>query len=94
MAMTDPLTGLYNRRYLGQHLEMAMQRNRTAGKPLSFLLLDIDHFKLVNDAHGHAAGDKILKQFAERIERNVRGFDLCARFGGEEFVVMMPEADL
>lgn len=93
MAMTDPLTGLYNRRYLDQHLEMAMQRNRTAGKPLSFLLLDIDHFKAVNDTHGHAAGDKILKQFAERIERNVRGFDLCARFGGEEFVVMMPEAD-
>ena len=93
MAMTDPLTGLYNRCYLDQHLEMAMQRNRTAGKPLSFLLLDIDHFKVVNDSHGHAAGDKILKQFAERIERSVRGFDLCARFGGEEFVVMMPEAD-
>lgn len=93
MAMTDPLTGLYNRRYLDQHLEMAMQRNRTAGKPLSFILLDIDHFKAVNDTHGHAAGDRILQQFSKRIQHSVRDFDLCARFGGEEFVVMMPEAE-
>lgn len=93
LSMTDPLTGLYNRRYLDQHLESAIQRNRSANKPLSLIIIDIDHFKPVNDTHGHAAGDRILQQFAERIERNVRAFDLASRFGGEEFVVVLPEAD-
>ncbi|MEC9345363.1 MAG: PleD family two-component system response regulator [Pseudomonadota bacterium] len=93
MAMSDPLTGLYNRRYLDQHLDMAIDRNRKAGKPLSVVMLDIDHFKRVNDTYGHAAGDRVLQQFSERIQRNIRGFDLAARMGGEEFLVVLPEAD-
>ena len=64
------------------------------GKPISVLLLDIDHFKAVNDSHGHGAGDAVLREFADRIRRNTRGIDLACRLGGEEFVVVMPDTDL
>ncbi|MDA1097876.1 MAG: PleD family two-component system response regulator [Proteobacteria bacterium] len=91
LAVTDPLTGLYNRRYLESHLENLMLRAAQDNKPISLLALDIDHFKLVNDTHGHAAGDEVLKEFVARIKRCVRAIDLAARIGGEEFVVIMPD---
>jgi len=93
MAMTDSLTGLHNRGYFDQHLTAATDRLKSSGKGFALLLLDIDHFKAVNDTHGHPAGDRILKEFARRISSGLRGFDLVARYGGEEFVVLMPEAD-
>ncbi|MDP6566157.1 MAG: PleD family two-component system response regulator [Alphaproteobacteria bacterium] len=94
MAVTDSLTGLYNRRYLESHLENLMERAAHGDKPVGLVIMDIDHFKAVNDTHGHASGDKVLTEFATRVQRAIRGIDLGARYGGEEFVVVMPEADL
>lgn len=91
MALTDSLTGLHNRRYLEVHLEKLIEKNQTTNKSLAVLLLDIDHFKSVNDTYGHGVGDEILQQFAERLKDNTRGFDLVARLGGEEFVVILPD---
>jgi two-component system cell cycle response regulator len=91
LAVTDSLTGIYNRNYLEAHLENVVQRSVLAGKPVSMLLLDLDHFKTVNDTHGHAAGDDVLREFSGCIQRVIRSVDLAARFGGEEFVVLMPE---
>ena len=92
MAITDPLTGLHNRRYMSSHLDTLM-RGASPTKPLSFLILDIDYFKSVNDTHGHDVGDEVLREFANRIAANVRGIDLACRHGGEEFVVVMPDTD-
>jgi len=92
MAITDPLTGLHNRRYMASHLDTLM-KSAGATKPISFLLLDIDYFKAVNDTHGHDVGDEVLREFANRISANVRGIDLACRHGGEEFVVVMPDTD-
>ncbi len=94
MALTDSLTGLHNRRYLDSHLEGVMRRVADNNRPVTLLMIDIDHFKVVNDNHGHAVGDTVLVAVAERILRNVRGFDLAVRYGGEEFVVVMPDTDL
>lgn len=91
LATTDAVTGLYNRHYLTSHMDTRMEAAQKQGKDLSILMMDIDHFKAVNDTYGHAVGDKVLKEFATRIGRNIRGVDLAARYGGEEFVVMMPE---
>ncbi|MBO6503231.1 MAG: PleD family two-component system response regulator [Kordiimonadaceae bacterium] len=91
LATTDAVTGLYNRHYLTSHLDTRMDAAQKQGKDLSILMMDIDHFKKVNDTFGHAVGDKVLKEFAARVGRNIRGVDLAARYGGEEFVVMMPE---
>lgn len=91
LATTDAVTGLYNRHYLTSHMDTRMQAAQKQGKALSVMMMDIDHFKLVNDTYGHAVGDMVLKEFATRIGRNIRGVDLAARYGGEEFVVMMPE---
>lgn len=91
LATTDAVTGLYNRHYLTNHMDTRMQAAQEQGKALSVMMMDIDHFKLVNDTYGHAVGDLVLKEFAMRIGRNIRGVDLAARYGGEEFVVMMPE---
>ena len=92
MAITDQLTGLHNRRYMARHLDTLMQ-NANAQKPISFLVIDIDFFKAVNDTHGHDVGDEVLKEFAARVSANVRGIDLACRYGGEEFVVVMPDTD-
>jgi len=92
MAITDPLTRLHNRRYMSSHLDTLM-KSATPAKPISFLIMDIDHFKLVNDTHGHDVGDEVLREFANRISANVRGIDLACRHGGEEFVVVMPDTD-
>jgi two-component system cell cycle response regulator len=88
MALTDPLTGFYNQRYLMRHLRGLM----AAGLPngISVLMLDVDHFKNVNDRFGHAVGDKALKAVAETLRGRTRVFDSIARYGGEEFVVVMP----
>ncbi|MDM9629432.1 PleD family two-component system response regulator [Rhizobium sp. S152] len=91
LAVTDPLTGLSNRRYLDNHLSTLFNRSMARGRPLSVLLTDIDRFKLVNDTYGHDAGDDVLREFASRIRSTVRGADLACRYGGEEFVVVMPD---
>lgn len=93
MAVTDQLTGLYNRRYLASHLSAMFDRAFWTGRPLSVMVLDLDHFKHVNDTYGHDAGDKVLQTFAERIRASVRGIDLACRYGGEEFVVAMPDTE-
>jgi two-component system cell cycle response regulator len=94
MAITDALTGLYNRRYMESHLETLVDQACTRAKPLAVLVLDIDYFKSVNDTHGHDAGDDVLREFALRIRKSIRGLDLACRYGGEEFVIVMPETDL
>ena len=94
MAITDPLTGLYNRRYMETHLGSLLEQATARNKPLTVLVLDIDYFKAVNDTHGHDAGDDVLREFALRIKKSIRGIDLACRYGGEEFVVVMPETDL
>jgi two-component system cell cycle response regulator len=91
LALTDSLTGLYNRRYMTRHLEGLIQRNAGSSKSLSVMLFDIDHFKSVNDTFGHDVGDEILKGVAQRVAGNMRNFDMVARHGGEEFVVVMPD---
>ncbi len=93
MAITDQLTGLYNRRYMASHLDNLMSSAAAAGKPLAFVIMDIDYFKAVNDTYGHDVGDEVLREFAHRIGANIRGIDLACRYGGEEFVVVMPETD-
>jgi two-component system cell cycle response regulator len=93
MALTDGLTGLYNRRYAMRHLEGLMRRVVQTGKPLAVMICDLDYFKRVNDTYGHAAGDEVLKQFAQRASGSVRNIDMVARLGGEEFVILMPDTD-
>ena len=93
LALIDSLTGLYNRRYLTAHLAALMERLQRTGKPVSLLMVDVDNFKQVNDTYGHAVGDEVLTSVADRLSRHLRNFDTVARWGGEEFVVLMPEAD-
>ena len=93
LAVTDGLTELYNRRYLATHLDAQVNQARRKSKPLAALMIDIDHFKTVNDTYGHACGDEVLRETARRISANVRSFDTVARYGGEEFVVVMPDTD-
>jgi two-component system cell cycle response regulator len=93
MAVVDPLTGLYNRRYAASHLANMQRAAAETQSSLSVMMLDLDKFKAVNDHHGHEAGDRVLKEFAARLRVNVRGVDLVARLGGEEFFLAMPDAD-
>jgi two-component system cell cycle response regulator len=94
MAITDALTSLFNRRYMESHLGTLIEQAAARGKPLSTLVIDIDYFKAINDTHGHDAGDDVLRDFALRIKRSIRGIDLACRYGGEEFVIVMPETDM
>lgn len=91
LALIDSLTGLYNRRYLFSHLGRLMADTAERHKPLALLMIDVDHFKLVNDTYGHTVGDDVLRQVTDILQDNVRNVDLVARLGGEEFVVVMPD---
>lgn len=93
MALVDPLTGAYNRRYMDMHVPMLWGRCQATKRPLSVLSIDLDHFKAVNDTYGHAAGDAVLKETIARVLINVRPSDLVVRMGGEEFSVIMPETN-
>ncbi|NDA48588.1 MAG: diguanylate cyclase, partial [Alphaproteobacteria bacterium] len=94
MAVVDALTGLNNRRYLETHLPVMLQKSNSRNRQLSFMVLDIDHFKSVNDTYGHDAGDEVLRTFAQRVKGVIRHADLMCRLGGEEFVVAMPDTPL
>ncbi len=93
LAVVDELTGLYNRRYFDRHLALMLEKAQEQERDMAVMMLDIDYFKAVNDTHGHDAGDAVLREFAARLQRNIRGVDLACRFGGEEFVVLMPDTD-
>jgi two-component system, cell cycle response regulator len=93
MAVIDPLTGIYNRRYASQHMIRVMERARETGGVFAVMMVDLDKFKRINDEFGHDAGDAVLKEFTRRLQENIRGVDLVARFGGEEFFVAMPDVD-
>lgn len=92
-SQTDPLTELPNRRHMVDRLEAELCRIGRNGGGFALIMLDIDHFKEVNDAFGHAAGDHVLVETAGLLRRNLRGHDLCARWGGEEFLILLPDTD-
>jgi diguanylate cyclase (GGDEF)-like protein len=93
MAVTDSLTGLYVRRYFLAKFQDEIHRVERYGKVLSIVMADLDRFKRVNDTHGHTAGDRVLEAVGKFLEKNIRDVDIVARFGGEEFVILLPEAD-
>lgn len=92
-SITDELTQVFNRRYFNQRFERELQRAQRYQRSLSLIMLDIDHFKIFNDTHGHLWGDAVLKQVAQTLEGSLRQADILARFGGEEFVILLPEID-
>jgi diguanylate cyclase (GGDEF)-like protein len=92
-ARRDELTGLHNHGYLQQYLRTQVHFARRYGRPLSLMMLDIDHFKVLNDTHGHSVGDRVLQQAAQLMAKAMRDTDLVARYGGEEFVIVMPETE-
>ncbi|PTS84778.1 hypothetical protein DBR00_02980 [Pseudomonas sp. HMWF032] len=94
LATTDPLTSALNRRAFQQRAEHELSRNQRQGTPLCLAMLDLDHFKRVNDQYGHAVGDQVLMAFSELCRQQARSTDLFARFGGEEFVILLPDSDL
>ncbi len=94
MAVKDSLTQLYNRHYFENHFSSLFEKAVANERPMSAIMLDIDHFKAVNDTHGHDVGDAVIRECAARLRKTVRGIDLACRFGGEEFVVIMPDTDI
>ena len=92
MAFTDGLTGLYNRNYVTRHLASLAQDARPESRNIALIMVDIDHFKNVNDTYGHDVGDEVLKEIGARLQRVVRGQDLASRLGGEEFLIVMTNA--
>lgn len=93
LSVTDKLTGLYNRMKLDEALDVEIQRARRYGQPFSVILLDVDHFKRVNDSHGHQAGDRVLIEIARLLRANTREIDIVGRWGGEEFMILCPQTD-
>lgn len=94
MARQDLLTGLFNRRALYETLQAALSQSTREMSPLSLILVDLDHFKLVNDQYGHPMGDQVLQRVAEALRKNKRGYDSVGRWGGEEFLVILPHTNL
>lgn len=94
LSNTDHLTGLFNRRYMMDALEKEVQRSLRKGGNLSLILLDIDHFKLVNDNYGHLQGDVVLQKVASQLQKELRSYDCASRYGGEEFVAILPDSTL
>jgi diguanylate cyclase len=92
--MVDPLTGIQNRRAFDESLTEILEHAQANNEPVCLLMVDIDHFKAVNDSHGHVVGDAVLKQVASAINDTVRGGDVLARYGGEEFVVLLPSTTM
>jgi diguanylate cyclase (GGDEF)-like protein len=93
LSQTDALTGLYNRRFLDQSLETEFHRARRSGTRLSVIMFDVDHFKRFNDTHGHDQGDRVLRAVAETLRAALRNYDLPCRYGGEEFLAILPNTD-
>ncbi len=93
-AITDPMTGLYNRRHFSEQLSKEIDRNQRFGHPFSYIILDLDFLKKINDTHGHQFGDAAIKHIAQVTKKCVRDVDTTARYGGEEFVVLLPETDV
>jgi len=93
-ATHDPLTGVVNRRYLEELARKEVDRAQRHHRPLAAAMLDADHFKRINDSHGHHAGDEVLRAIADRCRRTLRTNDVLGRYGGEEFVVLFPETNL
>jgi diguanylate cyclase (GGDEF)-like protein len=91
LSATDPVTGVWNHRYLQDALAREIERARTAGKPFTLLMCDIDQFHRVNAAHGHQGGSAILRELAQRLALEIRAVDTFARYGGEEFLVLLPD---
>ncbi len=94
LSNTDPLTRLNNRRFLMKALERELQRSERTQKPLALIMIDIDHFKDINDTYGHQQGDCVLKALADQMKTQLREYDIAARFGGEEFALVLPETEL
>ena len=94
MCQTDALTGFFNYRFLMGTLEGEMERTRRTGLPTGLIMLDLDHFKRVNDTHGHEAGNRVLVHVAEQLKMSIRRIDLPCRYGGEEFLVILPATQL
>jgi len=93
-ALTDGLTGLYNYRFFQEHLQRELSRASRSKAPLSLIVLDIDNFKVINDAYGHAVGDRVIRHIADLIQRHTRKANVLVRYGGGEFCVIVPEGDL
>jgi diguanylate cyclase len=93
-SLTDPLTGLGNRKYFDRSIEVAVQAALASGEPLSLLMFDIDHFKSFNDSYGHLTGDQVLRLVAMSLKQTIKGQDITARYGGEEFAVVLPNTGL
>ncbi len=92
-SLTDPLTNLYNRRFIFNRLADLLTSSRGMRVPLTVAVIDLDHFKLINDSHGHSVGDEVLKHFAQMTRKHLRPIDLVGRIGGEEFLVLLPNAE-
>jgi diguanylate cyclase (GGDEF)-like protein len=93
-SIRDPITGLYNRRYMEEVLKQQLNRVTRQLHSLGIIMIDIDHFKLFNDTHGHAAGDALLRELGQFLQSHIRGEDIACRYGGEEFTLIMPDASL
>ena len=93
-SIRDPLTGLFNRRYMDETLERELQRAARTQVPLGVIMMDIDHFKKYNDMYGHDAGDAVLREVGALLQNHIRGSDIACRYGGEEFILILPETPL